>query len=129
MPAPWLASLLVFVGGGAGANARYWLDVLVRKSLGEGGLPWATLFINVSGSAALGVVSAVYLGRPDDARGRAWALLLGTGFCGGYTTFSTFSREASQLLRDGRPAAAAAYAGGSVAAGVVGFWLAARAAR
>jgi len=51
-------------------------------------------------------------------------LLLGTGFCGGFTTFSTFSYETLKLLQDGKPWAAVAYAFGSVAAGVLGVWLA-----
>jgi CrcB protein len=120
----WLATTaLLMLGGGAGANARYWLGRLVAGWQGAVEFPWATLFINVSGSVVLGVVAAAYLGHPDPAR-RTWYLLLGTGFCGGYTTFSTFSYEALKLLQDDRPAAAAGYVLGSVAAGLVGVWLA-----
>jgi CrcB protein len=127
----WLAScLLLLVGGGAGANARYWLGRFVARCqeawLGEIEFPWATFLINVSGSAVLGVVAAIYLGHPDAAR-RNWYLLLGTGLCGGFTTFSTFSLETLELLRDGKFWGAAAYTGGSAAAGLAAVWLAMRA--
>ena len=59
----------------------------------------------------------------------AWYVLLGTGLCGGFTTFSTFSLETLTMLEKGRPWAAAAYVGGSVAAGLAGAWAAVRLAR
>ena len=125
----WLTAGLLAVGGGAGANARYWFGVWVRdvqlRRPGGVEFPWATFLINVSGSVVLGVVAALTLGHPDPAR-RNWYLLLGTGFCGGFTTFSTFSMETVELLRDGRPGAAAGYVLGSVLAGVAGLWLALR---
>ena len=89
--------VLLAVGGGAGANARYWLGRLVAWVQGPVAFPWATLLINVSGSVVLGLVAAAYLGHPDPAR-RNWYLLLGTGFCGGFTTFSTFSYETLKLM-------------------------------
>lgn len=128
--AGWLTAVLLAVGGGAGANARYWLGLWVRdaqlRRLGAVEFPWATFLVNVSGSVVLGVVAALYVAHPDPAR-RAWYILLGTGFCGGFTTFSTFSLETVELLRGGRPGAAAGYALGSVAAGVAGLWVALRA--
>ena len=128
MPA-WLPALLTHpvlllaVGGGAGANARFWLGRLVAHLQGPAAFPWATFAINVSGSAVLGVVAGQFLGHPPDPARRGWYLLLGTGFCGGFTTFSTFSYETLELLRDGRPGVAAAYAVGSVLAGLLGVWL------
>ena len=117
--------MLLFVGGGVGANTRYWLGRLVATMQGAVEFPWATFLINVSGSVILGFVAAAYLDHPDPAR-RAWYLLLGTGFCGGFTTFSTFSYETLKLLQDGKAGAAAGYVIGSVAAGLVGVWLAVR---
>jgi CrcB protein len=114
---------LLSVGGAAGANARYWLGAVVRSLWGVPAFPWITFAINVSGSVVLGFVAGLCLGRPDDAR-KSWYLLLGTGFCGGFTTFSTFSLELLQLVQEGRLAAATGYAVGSVAAGVLGVWLA-----
>lgn len=116
---------LLAVGGGAGANARFWLGRWIRELQGEVAFPWATFAINVSGSVILGLVAAAFLNHPDESR-RNWYLLLGTGFCSGYTTFSTFSLEALELIRDGRTGTAAAYVFGSVAAGLLGVWLAVR---
>ncbi|MBX9581139.1 MAG: fluoride efflux transporter CrcB [Gemmataceae bacterium] len=126
----WLAPVvLLAAGGAAGANARYWFGLWVRdvqaRLLGPAEFPWATFLVNVSGSVVLGFVAALYLDHPDPAR-RNWYLLLGTGFCGGFTTFSTFSLEAVQLLRDDRPGAAAGYALGSVVFGLLGVWAALR---
>ncbi len=119
----WLASALILaLGGGAGANARYWLGALVR-AYQTAPFPWATFAINVSGSVVLGFAAALFLKHPDESR-RVWYLLLGTGFCGGFTTFSTFSLETVDLLQQGRTWAAAGYVSGSVAAGVLGLWLA-----
>ncbi len=114
---------LVAVGGAVGANARFWggrLAAAVQPAWVE--FPLATFAINVAGSLLLGVFAALYRGHPDPAR-QAVYLLLGTGFCGGFTTFSTFSVETLELLRADRPAAAAAYVGGSVALGLAGAWL------
>lgn len=126
----WLNScLLLALGGGAGANARYWLGHVIARLqqtwFDAVEFPWATFLINVGGSILLGFVAAAYLGHPDPAR-RNWYLLLGTGFCGGFTTFSTFSLETLELLRDGKTGAVIAYVAGSVAAGLLGVWLAMR---
>jgi CrcB protein len=120
---------LLAVGGGAGANARYWLGHSIAEwqthRFPRLEFPWGTFFINVSGSVVLGFVAAAWLNHHDPAR-RNWYLFLGTGFCGGYTTFSTFSFETLKLLEDGKPWAAAAYALGSVALGLAGVWAAVR---
>jgi CrcB protein len=124
----WLSSsLILMLGGGVGANTRYWLGRAVtewqRHNFEGVVFPWATFIINVSGSVVLGFAAALFLKHPDESR-RVWYLLLGTGFCGGFTTFSTFSLETLELLREERWATAAAYVFGSVAAGVLGLWLA-----
>ena len=117
--------LVVVLGGGAGALARYavghWASARYPQALLD--FPWHTFGINVLGSFVLGLVAVWCRDRPT------WFLLLGTGFCGGFTTFSTFSVELLTLLEKDRPAAAAAYAGGSVAAGLLGAALAVRLAR
>jgi CrcB protein len=137
----WLISFathpvtLLMLGGGVGANARYWLGRFVAewqlRRFEHLDFPWATFFINVSGSVVLGFVASMVLGStasvslhgPDESR-RNWYLLLGTGFCGGFTTFSTFSLESLELMQEARPWSALAYVFGSVAAGVFGVWLA-----
>jgi CrcB protein len=90
----WLA-----LAGGLGAGSRYLLDRWMRPRVSTR-LPWPTLVINATGSFALGLL--VGLGTDD-----TWHTIVGTGFLGGYTTFSTASVETAQLLIDRRHAAAA----------------------
>jgi CrcB protein len=103
--------LLVGVAGALGALARYGVGV----RWGGRSFPWATLGINVVGSLVLGAVlrAAVEQGWSDTR-----TLPLSVGFLGAFTTFSTFSYEAQDLLRDGRVGAAAAYVALSVAGGI-----------
>ena len=127
MPDWLVTTAIVMFGGGVGANARYWLGRVVvewqRHNFENVVFPWATFIINVSGSIVLGFAATLFLKHPDESR-RVWYILLGTGFCGGFTTFSTFSLETLELMQEGRPWTAAAYVCGSVVAGVVGVWLA-----
>ncbi|MFO0797999.1 MAG: fluoride efflux transporter CrcB [Gemmataceae bacterium] len=118
----WLThpAVLLAVGGGAGANARFYLGRWVAEwQLRHGGVgfPWGTFVINVTGSALLGFLAATCLGHADPGR-RVWYVLLGTGFCGGFTTFSTFSLEAMEMIREERLGAALVYVLGSVLAGL-----------
>lgn len=109
--------LLLFVGGGLGANARYWLGELFKARGWSDAFPWHTFLINVVGSLVLGVVAVACKDRP------ACLLFLGVGVCGGFTTFSTFSVETLAMLEKDRWLAATGYVVGSVLAGVVGAWL------
>lgn len=116
--------LLVFVGAGAGGVARYALGGLVQNAAGTA-FPYGTLFVNVSGSLLLSFIYGVLetVAAPPHLR-----LLLGIGFCGGYTTFSTFSYEAVRLLQDGEWTRATVYmlssVIGTVIAALLGFGLA-----
>jgi fluoride exporter len=112
---------LIGLGGAVGSNARYWIGLWFRAQPWAQEYTWGTFVINVSGSLLLGIVAALFRDRAGPG-----FLLLGTGFCGGYTTFSTFSLETLELVRDGKPWAAAGYVLGSVLAGLIGVWLAVR---
>jgi CrcB protein len=115
-----LALVLVGLAGGLGAVTRFQLDALIRARFPGRAFPWSTATINVTGSFALGLI----LGLSADSQ---WALVAGTGFLGGYTTFSTASVEAIQLAREGRWGPATASAAGVLVAGVAaaaaGLWL------
>ncbi|MEA2686579.1 MAG: fluoride exporter [Actinomycetota bacterium] len=98
------------VAGAVGAPARYLLDGWVRDRTG-GDRPWGTFAVNASGSLILGVVAglALYHGLPETSR-----VVLGTGFCGAYTTFSTFTFATVTLVEDGLTAAAVVNALGTL---------------
>jgi len=98
------ALLSVAVGGAAGSVMRYVLGGLIQR-VGTG-LPWGTLGVNVTGSFLLGILMQVLVARAVAPELR---LLLTIGFCGGYTTFSTFAYESALLIQDGRLARAATY--------------------
>jgi fluoride exporter len=95
--------VLVLVGGAVGAPVRYLADVFVRSRV-DSLLPWGTWCVNVVGSFLLGVVAAAV-----DLHGApGWLLtLVGTGFCGSLTTFSTFGYDTLRLLEEGSSRAAA----------------------
>ena len=92
-----MAWLGLIVAGAVGAPARYLLDDAI-SSRTQGVFPWGTLVINVSGSFLLGLLTglALFHGFPATPR-----LILGTGFCGAYTTFSTFAYETVRLAEEG----------------------------
>lgn len=103
----------VALGAGLGAVCRAATDRTVTARVGPTLLPWATLAVNVVGSLLLGFVLAWPWGAPDTFR-----VVLGTGFAGGLTTFSTFSVESFQLIREGRPRGALAYAALTIGLGL-----------
>lgn len=98
--------MLVGAGGAVGATARW---MVVAGAVTTGPFPWATLLVNLLGCFGLGLLAPT---------SRSTALALGTGVCGGLTTFSTFGLELSMLLDDGDVAVAGLYLAASVAGGV-----------
>lgn len=113
------AGALVFLGGGAGACARYFIGEWVAARTREG-FPWGTWLVNVSGSLLIGLVIGA-LGKPGtspEAR-----LLLAAGLCGGYTTFSAFSLETVRLLQQRQMGVVAAYVGSSIAVCALACWI------
>lgn len=106
---PGVEYLWVGLGGLSGAILRFAVGRFAVERFG-GGFPYGTLFVNVSGSLAIGVLFTLLVGRVADP---AWRLLLITGFLGGFTTFSAYTFEAVTLIDDGRWQRAAVYLIGS----------------
>lgn len=88
----------VFVGGGVGASARYWLSGSVYRWLGRSDFPYGTLTVNIVGCLVIGLLMSAmedrFLVSPS------LRIFLTIGILGGFTTFSTFSFETVALLRD-----------------------------
>ncbi len=105
--------LAVLAGGMAGAPARYLTDRFVQ-SRHDSVFPWGTFAVNLAGSAILGFLLGAerHLGLPPVV-----FALLGTGFCGGLTTFSTFGYETLRLVEDGAFGEAGANVAGSLRRG------------
>lgn len=115
----------IAAGAAVGGVSRYYLASSLQQRFGAG-FPWGTLVVNVTGSLLLGFLIRYALATPAiSVEVRA---LLTTGFCGGYTTFSTFSFETAALLEEGQYERAGAYVLGSVVlsllATICGFILA-----
>jgi len=114
--------LLVALGSAIGGAARYWCSGFVAQRAGEV-FPWGTLAVNVIGSFVIGALAA--MSEPD---GR-WYLgsearqFLMIGVLGGFTTFSSFSLQTLNLLRDGEWGYAAANVAVSLAACLIAVWL------
>jgi CrcB protein len=106
--------LLVLAGGAVGAPLRYLTDLVV-SSRHDSVFPWGTFAVNVVGSLVLGGVGGAVAG----AGAPTWlTTLVGTGFCGGLTTFSTFGFETVRLVEDGSWVAAGLNVTASVVAGL-----------
>ena len=107
--------LYLAAGGVAGTLARYGLGKWIPGWAGTG-FPWATLAINLAGSLVLGFAVRAFETLPvaPEVRG-----MVAVGFCGAFTTFSTFSLETVVLMQEGHWLRAALYMIGSVALGVV----------
>jgi len=105
----------IFVGGAIGALARYGMSEAFPHHRGT--WPWATFAVNIAGALLLGYLTTRLQERlPPSAYRRP---LLGTGFCGGLTTFSTMQVELLQMLDAGERGLAAEYAAASIAAGIL----------
>lgn len=111
--------LAVLAGGMIGAPARYLTDRIVQVRH-DSVFPWGTFAVNTAGSAVLGFLLGAehHLGLPP-----VLFALLGTGFCGGLTTFSAFGYETLRLLEDGAIGEAGVNVIGSLAVGVLMAWL------
>lgn len=117
--------LLVMAGGAVGSGMRYLVSAM--SQVPSAAFPWPTLTVNVIGSFVLGLVAA--LSTQYDVLSRQQALLLGTGLCGGFTTFSTFSVEMVSLIQQQRIDIALLYFLSSFTTTIAAAWLGVLAAR
>ena len=112
--------LWVGLGGFTGSVCRYLISVAMQPHLPQDSIPWHTLLVNVVGSLLIGGLLALEV--KDH-----WYLLSVVGFCGGFTTFSTFSLELLRMMRSGHYSIAVSYIGlsllFSLAAVALGFYI------
>lgn len=106
--------LLVFVGGGFGSVLRFFIGKYFNDS--SSGIPYGTFIANILGSLLIGVILGLAL--KNDTLSQNQTLFLATGFCGGFTTFSTFAYENHVFLKSGDFISFAIY---TVASFVIGF--------
>jgi len=111
--------LLVFIGGGFGSGLRYIIGKYLNSS--ETGIPYGTFAANIIGSLLIGVILG--LAAKNDALSQNQTLLLATGFCGGFTTFSTFAYENHVFLKSGDFTSFAIYTIGSFIVGFLAVFL------
>ncbi len=119
--------ILVALGGGMGSALRFLASKVVQDNM-SGFFPYPTMVVNILGCLLIGLFYG--LSSRGNLGGDSVRLLLTTGLCGGFTTFSTFCNENLSLMRGGHAFATLLYAGGSVMLGfiavAVGYWIAER---
>jgi len=106
--------LIVFVGGGFGSALRFLIGKWLNSS--ENGIPYGTFAANIIGSLLIGIILG--LASKNDSLTESQTLLLATGFCGGFTTFSTFAYENHVFLKSGDFTSFALY---TITSFVIGF--------
>ncbi len=110
---------IVFLGGGIGAAMRHGVNFAGLRIMGPN-FPYATLFINVTGSIIMGLAAAYFAFKSGGSQ--HWRLFLTTGILGGYTTFSAFSLDAALLYERGQLGLSALYVSASVALSIAGLF-------
>ena len=111
--------LLVFIGGGFGSGLRYLIGKYLNSSLG--GFPIGTFTVNIIGSLLIGLILG-YAAK-ENSLSQNQVLLLATGFCGGFTTFSAFAQENFQMLKTGDIMQFSVYTIGSIVVGLIAVFI------
>lgn len=106
--------LLVFLGGGFGSVLRYLIGKFLNST--ENGIPYGTFAANILGSLLIGIILG--LAAKNESLTQNQTLLLATGFCGGFTTFSSFAYENHVFLKSGDFTSFAIY---TIASFIIGF--------
>ncbi|WP_426429646.1 fluoride efflux transporter CrcB [Winogradskyella sp. HB-48] len=106
--------ILVFIGGGFGSTLRYLIGKLLNSN--QTGIPYGTFVANILGSLLIGIILG--LAAKNDSLTQNQTLFLATGFCGGFTTFSTFAYENHVFLKSGDFTSFAIY---TITSFIVGF--------
>ncbi len=112
--------LLVGIGGAAGSVLRYLTQVLVSRYF-AGAFPLATFTANMLGCLIIGILLGVL--ERNEVADSSMKLLLVTGFCGGYTTFSAFAADNLQLMQSGNSLTALLNMGASLLISLIAVWL------
>jgi CrcB protein len=110
--------LLVMIGGAIGAGFRYHIGYAALRNLGPA-FPWGTWVVNLVGGFLMGILAGALMKQFTPAEGEPLRLFLGVGVLGGFTTFSAFSLETTNMLLRGQVMLAAGYAVSSVAGSVM----------
>ena len=112
--------LLVGIGGGVGSMLRFLVSVLTSRFV-HGAFPLPTLVVNLSGCFLIGILAGIFAQPPYTDNNMRFLLI--TGFCGGYTTFSTFAQENLLLIENQQLPTAIVYTLLSVVLGIALVWL------
>ena len=115
---------LVGLGSFVGGALRYLISTWMKNACSQS-FPWGTLMVNLVGCFLIGVIFALF--SRFCSTSHPWCLLLTTGLCGGFTTFSTFANESLQMLQNGQWGGFITYISISVIAGIcltaLGYWV------
>jgi CrcB protein len=111
---------LVMTGGAIGAGLRFLAGGVALRTLGPN-FPWGTLFVNLAGGLAMGLLAG-FLAARASAGNEVWRLFIGVGILGGFTTFSAFSLESALMIERGQIGVALGYALASVIGSVAALF-------
>ena len=116
--------LIVGIGSFIGGALRYLISTLFKQYCTQG-FPWGTLLVNLMGCFIFGAIFALF--SKYSSTSHPWCLLLTTGLCGGFTTFSTFAYESVLMLQQGNLSGIISYVATSLIAGIslfaLGYWI------
>lgn len=113
----FLNILVVFIGSGTGGAARYLIGKLIKSNITPSSFPWETFTVNILGCFIIGILYGI--SADSQWLSPRLKLLLAVGFCGGFTTFSTFANENYLLLNNSNLLSFAIYTTASIVTGIL----------